>query len=289
MASVRELKQRILSVKETKKITQAMKMVAAAKFKRATIEVQKSRDLYKNIQSVLNNLCARIEPDLIPSFFKDNKSEKQALIIIAGDRGLCGGFNAAVIKEAERFLKEQKKPTEIYIFGNKAHLYFKSKQWEIAKAYPYFMEIMDMEEVHDALIPLVSRYYQKEVGRVWLISNKFKTALTSELINTQVLPVKNYEVINEEKKEIKSDYIYDPAKADVLKSFLEYYFTVQIFTALNESSAGEEGARMTAMDSATDNAEDMIKGLSIKYNQSRQAVITKELSEIVGGAEALVN
>jgi F-type H+-transporting ATPase subunit gamma len=292
MSSIRELKTRILSVKETQKITQAMKMVAAAKFKRANQNVINARQFLAGYENVFENLCSRIEPDLIPDFFVDNGAKKQAVIIITGDRGLCGGFNSNNIKQAEKFLKETKTPTELHVFGNKSYTYFKSKVWPIEKNNAYFMEDFSLENVGAALEPILEKYHKKEIGKVYVFYNKFKTALSSDPVQLQILPmvpIKQDEEQESAVKALKSDYFYEPSKGRVLNKYLKYYLTAMLFTALLESSAGEEGSRMAAMDSATDNANDMIKQLSLQYNQSRQAAITKEISEIVGGAEALIN
>jgi F-type H+-transporting ATPase subunit gamma len=289
MGNIRELKTRILSVKETQKITQAMKMVSAAKFKRASQNLTASRSYLASYKNVFQNLLARIEPDYIPELMKDNGCEKQAIIIITGDRGLCGGFNANIIKASELYLKATKSEVELHTFGNKCYSYYKSRDWNIEQNLAYFMENFEIESVEDALAPIIEKFYKKEIGKVVIFYNNFKSALSSEVVEKQLFPIipTHREADSADKKEgLESDFYYEPSQATVLTKYLESYITAFVYTALLESSAGEEGARMAAMDSATDNADDMIKQLSLAYNQSRQAAITKEISEIVGGAEA---
>lgn len=290
MASIRELKERIVSVKKTQKMTKAMKMVSAAKFKRGTKRIASSEAYSDAIEEMLTNTLSRLEPDFVPRLMASNKSNKQVVICISGDRGLCGGYNNSIIKATELFLKEQSNPTELVLFGNKAINYFKKRAWPITQSYSSFNDDLTVEKVSIELKSLVDKFRNGEIGKVVIIFNKYRTALSSDLINKVLLPITPESQNTEDKEDgkILSDFIYEPSKAGVLDVFLTEYLNFQLFLALIQSNTAEEGARMAAMDSATGNADEMIEDLTLLYNRTRQSTITKELTEIVGGAEALV-
>jgi len=293
MAQLRDIKDRIISVKKTKKITQAMKMVAAAKFKRATEAAFEAKPYITALDSILRSLQNRLEPDFIPKLMQDNTCQRQAVILITGDRGLCGGFNNNIMKFTQNFLNEQRdKEIELHLFGNKGNLFFKNKDYEIKSIHPHFLKDLSKEKVTDAITPLIEEFLNGNLGKVWLFYNEFASALSTNLIKKQLFPVQINPEENTENKENEtplSDYIYQPSKAEVLRNIISDYINTFVYKAFLESHAAEEGARMTAMDSATDNATDMISDLTLLYNRTRQAKITSELSEIVSGADALVH
>ncbi|MFC1753699.1 ATP synthase F1 subunit gamma [Thermoproteota archaeon] len=327
MSNIRELKQRIQSVKKIRKITQAMKMVAASKFKRASEKAVNTRLYKQEISDILTAVYQRIEPDIKPVFFKDNNNSSQAVILITGDRGLCGAFNSSVLKTAEAFIKKQKTKVELYIFGNKGYTYFKRRDADIKRHFPHFVKDITLDKTAIALEPLIQAFLNGEVGKVWLIYNQYETALTSTVTRRQLLPFeessieqkasqeKDSQETNSQEKDnqernsrekdsheknsqgimadekvresLKSDFIYEQDITTLINHTIQHYLDFMLYQALLESQAGEEGARMAAMDSATDNAEEMIRTITLIYNRTRQAVITKEIAEIVGGAEAL--
>jgi F-type H+-transporting ATPase subunit gamma len=287
MSNIRELKQRIGSVIKTKKMTQAMKMVAAAKFKRATAKVLKMKGYTEGLESILEDLLSRMEPDELPDLLLGNKGNKQAVLIVSGDRGLCGGFNSGILRYAEAYLKQQNPDdVELYLLGNKACSYFKNKQWKIAESFTYFMGKLELEKVENALDPIIQRYLNEEIGSVKIFFNQFKSAMNSEIANKQYLPFEIPEK-DPEQTEFKSDYIYEHSKKTVIESFLHQYLIMMFFKNLLDSNAGEESARMMSMESATGNAAEMLDKLKLIYNRTRQANITREISEIVSGVEAM--
>jgi len=294
MSNIRELKQRITSVVKTRKMTQAMKMVSAAKFKRAAQKSNHYKDYANGLQEVICDLFLRKEPDLEPPLLKKNKSHKIAVVIITGDRGLCGGFNNSVIRASENYLKEHKENTELYLFGNKAYTFYKSKEWKIEESKPYFVGDITMEKVEAVLRPILKRYIAGKIGKLVIFYNCFQSGLTSELIHRQILPIDKEECLANASEQLpegklKSDFLYDPEKERTVNYFLRHYMISQLYQALIDSKAGEEGARMGAMDAATTNAEEMVGKLKLVYNRTRQANITREITEIVSGVEALAN
>lgn len=285
MAQTREIKNRIGSVKKTQKITQAMKMVSAAKFKRASNRVLKARSYSQELENILSFTTVKNDGDRISPFLESNpEAKKDAVILITGDRGLCGGFNSNIIKYCETFLNSHNTDIDLYIIGTKAIQHFKSKKWNVKKTFINYYDTMTLPKIEKTIKPILSAYEKKEYGHVWLFYNEFATALSSNLTKQQLLPLKF------EKKDIdiKDDYFFEPEKSTVLNEIIMDFITFTIYKSVIESKTGEEGARMAAMDAATDNAKDMIKDLTLIYNRTRQAQITTELSEIVAGAEALV-
>ncbi|MFC1770268.1 ATP synthase F1 subunit gamma [Candidatus Margulisiibacteriota bacterium] len=284
MSNIRELKQRIASVIKTRKMTQAMKMVAAAKFKRAVQKSQNVDGYVDELEAVLSDTANRIEPDFFPVFFCKNGSPKQVVIVITGDRGLCGGYNTSVLKAAWTYLNDQKSTNvQLYLFGNKACAFFKRKKWEIYGAYPYFMDKLGFDKVEHAIDLILERFVNGEIGIVKAFFNQFQSALTSKLVHRQYLPI----LLEKTAEEPLSDYIYEPSKPSVLYNYLHHYLVMLLYKDLLDSNTGEEAARMMAMEAATDNAAEMIGQLQLVYNRTRQAHITREINEIVSGVEAL--
>ena len=291
MPSLKDLRNRITSVKSTKKITSAMKMVAAAKLKKAqdnAIEARPYAERMQNIiESLKNNLLTEFPtPSLISG---TGKEDTTLLIVCSADRGLCGGFNSSVIKYSKKIareiIKNGGKVSFIFIgkkAGNAMKREFKNNTLDI------FSEVANptidfnlVQKIRDKLI----RYFkEKYFDKCFLIFTKFKSAISQEVTRTQIIPLKNEnnEDINE-----KLYYDFEPSEEEILEKIVPNNIATQIFTGLLESLASEHGARMTAMDNATRNANEKIDDLTMFYNRSRQAVITKELIEIISGAEAI--
>lgn len=286
MPSLRDIKQRIVSVKKTKKITQAMKMVAAAKFKRAQRQLGNAKIYGSALTDIASDLATRLEPDELPLLLAPNKSDREAVIIVSGDRGLCGGFNTYIMKAANEYLNAQDKDSvDLYLIGNKGVQHFKKRPYAIGKTYTHIVEKIDEPKVATILGPLVNDYLNGKYGKIVLFFNEFISALETKQKQYQVLPVQldGWDISKVE----ASDYIYESEKSDVLEEFIKKQLSYSVLQALMESHAAEEGARMAAMDSASDNASEVISDLTLAYNRSRQAAITTELTEIVAGAASL--
>lgn len=280
MAEVRDIKDRISSVKKTKKITQAMKMVAAAKFKRAMDSVVKVRPYVSELQSLLAQLVESEQGNVDSVFFQPNGASKEAVVIISGDRGLCGGFNTAILKYAQSELSG--KDADIFVLGNKASQYFSSRLSSTTQLYKDSLHTITVKDMESIIAPVKEGFINGTYGKVTLFYNEFVSAAQTKAISSQLLPLS----VNSKSKADPSDTIYEPNKDSVMDLIVSDYLTFTLYKGLLESRAGEEGSRMTAMDAATGNATEMIKDLTLVYNRTRQAQITTELSEIVAGAAA---
>ncbi|MGE4170085.1 MAG: ATP synthase F1 subunit gamma [Candidatus Margulisiibacteriota bacterium] len=283
MAQTREIKNRIESVKKTKKITRAMKMVAAAKFKKAVDQATHARPYAEALEELLAKAVSGLKPEDFPTLMKPNGSSVHAVIVIAGDRGLCGGFNTNVLKFSNQFLAQQNEGIELHLFGVKTVQFFRNKPYTVADSKTFFTENVSLEAIRPILASFVDRFLNGEIGQLSLCFSEFHSALSSKPTAKTLLPITP-------KVGEKSPYntIFEPSVEVVLGWAIQEYLGCAINKAFLDSKAAEEGARMAAMESATDNAESMIRELTLLYNRNRQAQITSELSEIVAGAEALV-
>ena len=283
MPSLKDIKRRIKSVKNTQQITKAMKMVAAAKLKRAHDDILAARPYAQKMLDIINSLASRVKSDAHPLLSKRGGGRVE-LIIVTSDRGLCGGFNSNIIRTSEGFIRKNtdNTGTTLNLIGKKAKDYFKRRGLNIRQERPVGSGRPDYTVAAEIAKEIVDSYIKETFDETYLIYSKFKSALSQEPVIQRLLPI---ESPNENKEAI--EYIYEPSQEAILADILPKYIEVQIFGALLESAASEHGARMAAMDSATKNAKEMIEGLTLKYNRLRQAAITKELMEIIGGAEAL--
>lgn len=286
MSNLREIKNSIESIKKTSKLTSAMKMVAAAKFKRATHATLRTIPYMDHLKRLMESVKHRLEDDIKPALMIENASEKEAIVIIAGDRGLCGGFNTNLFKRALHYLNERSNPVELHLFGNKTIQFFKKHHWAIESEHGLFSKSLSKPSVRDAMAPLYSRYENGEIGKITIIYNEFKSALSCSPTSEQLAPIA---VDTSQNSELApaSDYFYQTGKEDILNALVSDYISTYVYKAFIGSQAAEEGARMAAMDSATNNAKDMIHSLTLLYNRKRQAQITSEITEIVAGANAL--
>jgi len=287
MANLKDIKKRISSVKSTQQITKAMKMVSAAKLRRAQDAVVAARPYADKMLDVLSNLALREESGVHPLLQERGKG-KALVLLLTADRGLCGGFNGNICKQAERMIKENQEGYESYdlmIVGRKGNEYLRSRHGEsIVKVHEnvtgsvnFSLAALVGEEVIE---PFVNETYDA----VFLVYNSFQSAIAQEQTVRQLLPIVPKEL---EDDGHYAEYIYEPSRGEVLEQILPKHINVQIFRALLESVASEHGARMTAMDSASKNASEMIERLTLQYNRARQAAITTELMEIISGSEAL--
>ena len=292
MATLRDIKQRINGVKGTQKITRAMKMVAASRLRRAQENMMRSRPYARKISEVLSDLMLITKDLNLPHFEEREKVEKIAIVLITADRGLCGSFNVNLIKAAENeiyntYADYQKNgAVSLFLIGKKGVDYFAKRDVKIEASYPGIFANLKFDFVVRFMTDITNRYINGEFDKVILISNEFKSVMQQNLVVRQILPILPLEKTGEEEKE-SSDYIYEPSKESIIKTLIPRYLNVQLWRALLESYAAELGARMTAMDQATENAGEMIRELQITYNKARQASITKEIIEIVSGANAL--
>jgi F-type H+-transporting ATPase subunit gamma len=296
MPSLKDLKIRINSVKSTQKITSAMKMVAAAKLRRAQEGAEAARPYAERMEGMVAAIGASIgDPDGAPKMLAGTgNSETHLLVACTADRGLCGGFNGSIVREVRnttRRLKADGKTVKILCVGKKARdLLKRDFASDIVDTFEGIgkrgVEYHEAEMVADKITEM---FEAGEFDVCTLVFNRFQSAMTQIVTKQQVIPFQAPEQEGEQEKSAGPSpvYLYEPDEADILADLLPRNMAVQLFQALLESSASEHGARMTAMDSATRNAGEMIDGLTLTYNRTRQAFITKELIEIISGAEAL--
>jgi F-type H+-transporting ATPase subunit gamma len=295
VASLRAIRTRIRSVRNTQKITKAMKMVAAAKLRRAQDAVVRARPYAQLIDEMLAQLAlARAEADLPPHPLMAVRPLRRAeLVLMTSDRGLCGGFNSNIIRRGQRFLLEEGAEFERIQFstvGKRGRDFARKRGIETRKDYVGFFGRLRYSQAREIADDLIVAYERDELDAVYLLYNEFKSAIVQQISLVQLLPLRpraQVERTSPEKGFIPPEHIFEPSRPEVLQALLPRYLAMQIWRALLESEASEHGARMTAMDSATKNASEMIGRLTLDYNRARQAAITKELMEIVSGAEAL--
>jgi len=286
MASLRDIRRRIASIKNTQQITKAMKMVAAAKMKKAQGAILSARPYAKKMHTVLSSLAARTGEEAHP-LLRVREEDRVGMIVLTSDRGLCGGFNTAICRQALQFLKEQKQKQNqvtLYVIGKKGRNFFKSRGISMDKVFVDISGKVQYKDAAEIAGEMVGQFEKEDLDVIYIVYNEFKSAISQRVVVERLLPVEPLEITPEMNA---VEYLYEPSEQDVLTHILPKYVETQVFRAFLESEASEQGARMTAMDSATNNAADMIRLLTLNMNKARQAQITKEISEIVGGAEAL--
>jgi F-type H+-transporting ATPase subunit gamma len=292
MPNLKEIRNRIVSVGSTMQITSAMKMVSAAKLKRAQDAVTKLRPYAAKLKELLQNLSAVTDPSE-NKFAKINDSKSVLIVAVTSNRGLCGGFNNNIIKRVQFLIQNDFKENDVKVLclGKKV-------KDVIKKTSNYFIteELSAVEDIFSDLTfdrtstianELMELYKQQQFSKIVVVYNRFVNAATQAIETEQFLPV--LEVKQEEGVSVAQDYIFEPNKEDLVGLLIPKSLKIQLFKALLDSNASENGARMTAMHKATDNANDLQKSLKLSYNKARQAAITNEILEIVGGAEALNN
>ncbi len=286
MPNLKEIKRRIQSVKNTQQITKAMKLVAASKLRKAQQAILEARPYAIKTMDVLNHLAARCNSDLHP-LLDVREGKRNLLLIITSDKGLCGGFNGAIVRKTAQYLSEnEKNENSLIIAGKKGNDVFCNRPVTILEEYIGWTKDLDYLKAQAIGEKLSTLFSEKKVDKVFMVYNEFKSVMQQEVIVEQLLPVVPEKLVHKDNSFVV-DYIYEPDEEAILDELLKLYMTVEVYRAFLESSASEHGARMTAMDSATRNAGEMIGGLTLTYNKARQAYITKELIEIVNGAEAL--
>jgi len=294
MPGLKEVRIRIASVKSTQQITNAMKMVAASKLRRAQMAIMRLRPYAAHMRAILNNLSSSIEDSSENAFTKERNPEKILIVVVASNRGLCGGFNSNAIKAVlnlfETTYSEQYKKGNIAILtiGRKASEYFTKRKYNMAGTRDDLLEHISFEKVSIQADEMMKSFSNQQFDRIILIYNQFKNAAVQRLIIEPFLPIENEKPASETKKTVASaDYLFEPDKETIIRELIPKTLRIQLYRAILDSFASEQGARMTAMQQATDNAKEILKELQLSYNKARQASITKEILEIVSGAEAL--
>ena len=290
-ASLRDIRKRIGSVRSTQQITKAMKMMAAAKLRRAQESILATRPYATKMFEVLSSLAARTSPDAHPLLYR-REPKRVEVVVFTSDRGLCGAFNMNLIQRAERFLEEGRSGGEelsLSFIGRKGRDYFRRRKVNIRREYVNLFGKVDYLLASRIGQDLVQTYVEEQVDAIYLLYSEFRSAIQQRILLEKILPG-TPKIPGEgegAKGPVAVEYIYEPSEGEILDKLLPMYVEVQVYRALLESAASEFGARMTAMENATNNAAEMIDKLTLIYNKARQAAITKELIEIVGGAEAL--
>jgi len=285
MANLKEIRNRISSIASTMQITSAMKMVSAAKLKKAQDAIVKMRPYANKLTELLQNLSANAE-DLQSVYTEQREVKKMLLVAITSNRGLCGAFNTNVIKEVRRISKEQyaDKEVSVYAIGKKGHDIL-SKNFEIIANKSDIFDTLNFENVNIIAEELMTLFVEGNFDKIEFVYNRFKNAATQLLEVEQFLPL--VPTVSESSSSV--NYIFEPNQKDIVSVLMPKSLKMQLFKAIRDSYASEHGARMTAMHKATDNATELRDDLLLTYNKARQAAITNEILEIVGGAEALNN
>jgi len=285
MATLKAIRKRIGSIRNTQQITKAMKMVSAAKLRRAQEAVLAARPYAEKMAALLQNLSARVAAEAHP-LLTAREEKKVLLLLLTADRGLCGGYNSNLIRAAEGFLRSQRgeKEIQLAVAGRKGVDYFRRRKVEMAERYINIGSRPAEELAAELAEKLIARFLQGECDAVYMLYSRFRSALSQVPTMEKLVPVA---AEKDEGEGQATEYLYEPGLEALLSSLLPKVVEVGIYRALLEASASEHGARMTAMDSATSNAAEMISTLTLQMNRARQASITKELLEVVSTAEAL--
>ncbi len=294
MPTLREVRSRISGVKKTEKITRAMKMVAAAKLRRAQAAVIAARPYAKGMKRLLQHLLPAIETGSEP-LLTPRPVRTLAIIVVTSDRGMCGAFNTNIVKAAQERIAAavveygQHTQVRLYCLGKKGVDFFTRKQMVLAARYPGIFAKLVFGDSQKIAREVVDAFLRGDIDRVDIVYNEFKSAVRQQIVVEQYLPIvpDAQEVAEAAATKRIPNYIYEPSQQSLMSGLLPRYLNFTLWRMLLESSAAEEGSRMTAMENATENANEMIDTLQLQYNKARQAAITKELLEVVSGAEAL--
>ncbi|WP_192822910.1 ATP synthase F1 subunit gamma [Rufibacter sp. LB8] len=292
MASLKEVRNRIVSVGSTQQITKAMKMVAAAKLRRAQDNILRMRPYAQRLNNILTNL-SNVEGEAGQNVYSQKRDVQRVLIIaVTSDRGLCGAFNSNVMKAVNILIAERYSAqaaagnVEIMAIGKKGHEFFNKRSFPMAGDYTTVFGNLSFDRVRVAAEQAMDGFRTGLYDQVDLVYNEFKNVATQFVRTEQFLPIQESE-LDANATQVESDYIFEPSKQEILEQLIPKSLKIQVYKAVLESNASEHGARMTAMDKATENAGELLKQLKLTYNRTRQAAITTEILEIVGGAEAL--
>lgn len=284
MASLKEIRRRIGSVKNIQQVTRAMKLVAAAKLRRAQINMQQARPYAHRLRDILYNLLPQIDRELLPVLQARSDVKRSLIVVVTSDRGMAAGFNNNLIRRAQTRIDELgKDTTDLICVGRKGRDHFRHREYNIVASYIDFWSDLNFEHATSLGAEIVGRYESGEVDQVIVFFNEFYNVMRQDIQIVKLLPL-----VLEEGAEINTqEVLFEPDRAQVVASLVPRHLNVQVWRYLLESFASEQAARMTAMESATNNAADVIASMQLEYNKARQAGITTEILDIVGGAEAL--
>lgn len=293
MPSLKSIRKRIGSVKNTRKITRAMKLVAAAKLRRAQDAIIAARPYASALTTVVSELAQVAGTDAHP-LFEQRPAQRAAIVMLSSDRGLAGAFNSSVIRRVEQFVETElasAQEVSLRIIGKKANQHFVRRNANIASYDAAPTGATALATARETANRVIDDFLAKKVDRVYLVYNEFKSAISQTVVVKQILPVEAEAVAHGDQADAASasqvDYLYEPGKEELLSRLVPLYVQIGLYRAALESIASEFGARMSAMENATNNAGEMISRLTLQYNRARQAAITKELLEVISGAEAL--
>jgi len=288
--ALKEVRNRIKSVQSTQQITKAMKMVSAAKLRRAQDAITQMRPYAQKLQEMLSNIISNSDGDLKVALATERPVEKVLIIVVTSDRGLCGGYNSNLIKLTRQQIFEkypaqhQKGNVTVLPIGKKGYEHFTKNGFKVVDAYWDIFTGLSFDRVQTAAKYAMDAFANAEIDAVELVYSEFKNAGTQAFIAEQFLPVSR---VQKKAGEVNADFIFEPSKEILISELMPKILNTQLFKAVLDGNASEHGARMTAMDKASDNANELLKSLKISYNRARQAAITTELTEIVSGAAAL--
>jgi len=295
MATLREIRRRVTSVTSTQKITKAMKMVAAAKLRRAQEALVSARPYARKMNELLKHLVTKVDPSIHP-LLREREVHRVVVVVVSGDRGMCGAFNGNIIKAAVDHvntyysnLLQEPNGVRIVTVGKKATDFFSKRNYNLYAKHVGLFGNLHIGHARTIIQQLTDDYLKGEIDKVEVIYNEFKSVIQQRVVFEQILPILPEQIhkTNDIHALAQVDYIYEPSSNDIINLLLPKHLNFLMWHVLLESSTAEEGARMTAMNNATENAKELIRDLTLSYNKARQASITKELLEIVSGAEAL--
>lgn len=283
MANLKDIRDRISSVQSIQQVTRAMKMVAAAKMRKAQERMEQARPYANRLKDEIISLLPDVDRNLL-ELLDVREVKRIAFVVITSDRGLAASFNTNIIKRAEKEIaKVGKENIELFCIGRRGYDYFKRRDYKIIEEHTDFWADLDFNHSVKIGNGVISHFTGKNVDKIIVIFNQFKNVMTQEIVAERLLPL----TLDEDTKIKAVDRLYEPSKDKIIKSLIPLHLNIQVWRYLLESYASEQAARMVAMESATSNAGDLIRDLKRKFNNARQAAITKEILEIVGGAEAL--
>ncbi|MGZ3845302.1 MAG: ATP synthase F1 subunit gamma [Flavisolibacter sp.] len=286
---LKEVRNRIKSVQSTQQITKAMKMVSAAKLRRAQDAIIQMRPYAKKLQEMLSNIVSNTQVEGGNTLAAERSIERVLLIVITSDRGLAGAYNSNVIKLARQTIREKyatqaaKGNVTIWSIGKKGYEHFVKNNYKVSDTYKDIFLHLSFENVQQASKAAIQAFQNKEFDRIEIVYSEFKNAATQRFVIEQFLPIQKTHTGGG----VRADFIFDPNKEELIAELMPKILNTQLFKAVLDANASEHGARMTAMDKATENANELLRSLKISYNRARQAAITTELTEIVSGAAAL--
>lgn len=288
MATTREVRNRIRGVKSTRRITRAMEMVAAAKLRKAQQRVEQAKPYAAKLDEMLSHLAAASTGEIQHPFFEERPVKHATLVLVTADRGLCGSFNANLMRESDNWRKEHAETAfEFMLFGKKGWDYYRRRGVDVLDHQLGWEGEMDYGRAREAVQRLSKRFVSGETDRIDLIYTTFVSMGSFRVTRETFLPIPRHPVGSEDEQEREREYIFEPTPQDIYAQLLPYYATTKLITVLTESFASEQASRMLAMNAATKAAGDMIDSLTLEMNKARQAQITKELLEVVSGADAL--